>query len=297
VLGLFYVAVQSGRLRPWLAYCIAGTLAALTEPAFLPPLALTGLLILIWPAMEFRLRLRNAAILLAMTLLVLGPWTIRNRMVHGAWVPVKSSFWVNTWKANNDYASGSDRLPMSPEFREKLKSSLLETDDTAIRQGKEETARAYSILTPEQRARLFGHPELEREKVFREITVNWIRAHPGHYARLCFIRFGKTLWIDWDNPRSYRLIYIGSRSLLLLTAAIGLLLAIRRRWALLIPALFYGCTLALYTLTITAGRFAIPFEPLMLCFSALAVATVYQMLRGRSPDKETQTAPVRSATK
>jgi hypothetical protein len=282
VMGLFYVGVRSGRAGPWVAFSVLGAFAALTEPAFLPPLACTGVLVLLWPTLSGRQRLRNAAILLGITILILGPWSIRNRMVHGIWVPVKSSFWVNTWKANNDYASGSDRLPMTPALRERVESTLTATDDTAIREEKLDGPHAYVILTPQQRARLHDQPEVQRERVFKEITVNWIRSHPRQYLRLCAVRLGKTIWIDWDNPKSYKLVYLVSRAALLLTAAIGLVLALRRRWSLLVPALFYFATLALYTLTITAARFAIPFEPLMLCFSALAIVAGWRTIAGRS---------------
>lgn len=273
-MGLFYHAVRTQKLGPWIAFSIIGVLGALTEPAFLPPMACMGLLILLWPGLPGRLRIRNAAILLGITILMLGPWTLRNRRVHGAWVPVKSSFWVNTWKANNDFASGSDRLPLSADLRNKLEAGMMSADDSETREGLFEGVHAYKALTPAQKARLMGRPEIEREKVFKEITVNWIRSNPGKYARLCWIRFRKTLWVDWDNPKSYKFVYVVCRAAILVGAAIGLLLALKKRWSLLVPAVFYLSTLALYTLTITAARFAIPFEPVMLCLAALVLVSI-----------------------
>jgi len=61
---------------------------------------------------------------------------------------------------------------------------------------------------------------------------------------------------------------------------VGLLLAIKKRWSLFIPAVFYLLTLVLYTLTITAARFAIPFEPVMLCLTALVLVSLTNALRG-----------------
>ena len=219
------------------------------------------------------MRLRNAAVLLAAAIMVMGPWALRNRVVIGAWVPVKGTFWVNAWKGNNPHATGSDRIELTPAQEKMLREQM----NLAGRFG-------HARLRPGTSIR-HAHPtssadvarqmtEQEREVIFKEFTMSWIRANPGDFTRLCGVRLAKTSWIDWDNPKSYNRVYVISRAALLLTAAIGLVLALRRRWSLGFPALIYLSTLLLYTLTITAARFAIPFEPLMLSFSALA---------GRSP--------------
>jgi hypothetical protein len=280
IMALFYISIRTGKLAPWIGFSLIGTLAALTEPAFLPAMALTGLIILFCKQLPWAVRVRNAAVLLGAALLVLGPWTLRNHKVHGAWVPVKSSFWVNTWKGNNDYASGTDRIALTPAQQEKLRGQLLSPTDEEVRDKKADGVHAYAILTDEQRKRLAGKSELEREAVFKEITTAWISAHRAQYASLCWQRLRKTIWIDWDNPKSYSVVYIAGRAILLSTAAIGLLLALRRHWSLGFPALVYCSTLLLYTLTITAARFAIPFEPVMLCLSALTIVTAWQLVTG-----------------
>ena len=101
VIWLFYRAVDTYKLGPWIAYGLIGCLGALTEPVLLPFMALSGLLILCWPRLPMAIRLRNAAALFVCALLVLAPWALRNYRVHGAVVPVKSTFWVNVWKGNN----------------------------------------------------------------------------------------------------------------------------------------------------------------------------------------------------
>ncbi|MDB5302581.1 MAG: hypothetical protein JWM97_130 [Phycisphaerales bacterium] len=287
VMVLFYISIRTGKLAPWIAFSLIGTLAALTEPAFLPAIALMGVIILFCKQLPLGTRVRNAGVLLTAALVVLGPWTLRNRRVHGAWVPVKSSFWVNTWKGNNDYASGTDRIALTPDQQAKLSGRLLSATDEEVREKRADGVHAYDILSDDQRKRLTGKSELQREVVFKEITTSWMRAHPTRYAQLCWQRLRKTIWIDWDNPKSYSLVYIISRAVLLSTASIGLLLALRRRWSLGFPALVYCSTLLLYTLTITAARFAIPFEPVMLCLSALTVVTAWQKITGK-PDGATE---------
>ena len=52
-LGILYLwqrSLDTGHLAPWLGFCVLGCLAALTEPVLLPIMALSGLLILAWPA-------------------------------------------------------------------------------------------------------------------------------------------------------------------------------------------------------------------------------------------------------
>jgi len=78
------------------------------RPAFLPAVALSGLIILFCRNLSFGVRVRNALVLLAAAVVVMGPWALRNRFVIGAWVPVKGTFWVNAWKGNNPHATGSD---------------------------------------------------------------------------------------------------------------------------------------------------------------------------------------------
>ena len=71
-------------------------------------------------------------------------------------------------------------------------------------------------------------------------------------------------------------LYIVPHAALLILSAIGVVLAVRRRWSLLFPALVVGSCLLTYTLTVTAARFSIPFEPLQLCFAGVVVVEVYR---------------------
>jgi hypothetical protein len=279
---LFYASVRTGRVGSWVAFSLIGCVSALTEPVLLPPMALTGLLILLWPTLTPVARLRNAGILLACALIVIGPWTIRNRLVHGAWVPVKSTFWVNVWKGNNDYATGTDRLTITAAQLAKLRGTSLADADLVARDPAFDGVRQYDMLTPEQRQCLWGKPDAAREAVFKEWAVEWIRSHPSRYFQLCGLRLVKTVWLDWDNPKSRNVPYVVSRTILVALSVIGLVIALRRKWSLFYPAMVAALCLAVYTLTVTAARFSIPFEPLQFCLAALAVVSIAS--RGNTPD-------------
>jgi hypothetical protein len=261
----FQIAATSGKLAPWIAYSIIGCLAALTEPVLLPILALSGIFILAFRSLTMEQRLRNSAILLGAAMLIIVPWAVRNRTVHGQWIPIKSTFWVNVWKGNNPNATGTDRLEMNEQTLSKMQ--VRSATDVA------DIPHQYDALTPDQRARLNRQPEAEREKIFHEFAASWISANPGAYAKLCVKRLLMTLLFDRDNPKANK-VWIVSRILLLPLTIVGLFMARKQKWHLLFPLLVWGSALLTYALTVTANRFAIPFEPLQLALTALVIASL-----------------------
>lgn len=269
IIWLFYVSIDTQKILPWLGYSLIGCLGALTEPVLLPFMALSGLLILFWPKLTWSIRLRNAAILFLSALLVIGPWSYRNYKVHGKFVPVKNTVWVNIWKGANPYATGTDRLPMTDSMREQLKTMT----DAQKRNANFDNARQYDKLTEEQLRALNRKPEIEREQLFHDWAVAWIRENPNRWLQLCGLRLAKTLWIEWDNPKGEQF-YIVSRTILLGASALGFVFAFFHHWRILIPILVMGTGVLTYTFTITAARFAFPYEPWQLILASLAMVTL-----------------------
>jgi hypothetical protein len=267
---LFYKSIRTGRAGPWVGYSLIAVIATLTEPVLLPALMISGVLILACRSIPFRARLRNAAVLAFVCFAIIGPWAVRNFIVHGKIVPIKGTFWVNVWKGNNEYATGTDRLRMTPEQQKYLEKHNLSLSDDEFMDGPHQ----YDMLDPSQRARLENQPEEVREVVFKEFAVGWITQHPGRYAELCGIRLVKTITTDWDHPKSRSIINIASRSLLLLLTAGGVFVAWKQRWAFLFPLIVISTALLTYTLTITAARFAIPFEPFQLALGGALIASL-----------------------
>jgi len=268
----FQRGVATGKLAPWIGYSVIGCIAALTEPVLLPILTLSGLFILFWKSLSFEQRLRNAAVLLGAAMLIIFPWSVRNRTVHGQWIPIKSTFWVNVWKGNNAHATGTDRVEMTDQTRAEM-HVLSVTDSPDI-------PHQYDDLTTDQRALLNRQPEAEREKIFRQFTTTWIKANPAGYLKLCVKRLLMTLLFDSNNPKANK-IWIASRILLLPLTIVGLVIARKRRWHLVFPLLVWGSALLTYTLTVTANRFAIPFEPLQLALTALVVSLLFPTIESR----------------
>jgi len=276
---LYYQSVRTGRMASWVGYSFLACVVALTEPVFLPALLLSGGLMFVSRNLEFTTKLRNLAILAFAIVAVLGPWATRNYIVHGGkLIPVKGSFGVNLWKGNNDYATGSDRLALTEAEKKRVSktASSGETDDI------QDTAHMREMLDPSQISELANHPEAMRDAIFTRYATDWIRTHPARYLKLCGIRLVKTLTYDWDNPRAYLSpTYKIVRLFLLLITIPALVFALMHRWSLLLPALLAITALASYTLTVTAARFAFPFEPIQL---ALAGGLIAMMLP--DPDRK-----------
>jgi MFS family permease len=271
MITLYYRGVRTGSMGSWMGYSFLAAMVTLIEPVFLPGMLLSGAMMFVTRKLSWSERWRNLGILAFAIIAIIGPWTLRNAIVHSSEVdgkfelriiPIKGSFWVNMWKGNNDYATGTDRLKLTPaeERLAKKKYALGELDDF-------DTHHLYDMLDPSQRALLENKPEAMREEVFKDIALTWIKAHPKRYLELCGIRLVKTLTIDWDNPRSVIQIYLFSRIGILLLTLAGLYTALKFRWSLAYPALMASTALLSYTLTVTAARFAFPFEPIQLALA------------------------------
>jgi len=289
MITLYYRGVRTGNVGSWAGYSFLAAFVTLIEPVFLPGLLLSGGLMFVSRKLSWHERWRNLALLAFAMIAIIGPWTLRNAIVHSSEVdgktvyrliPIKGSFWVNMWKGNNDYATGTDRLKLWPaeERLAKKKLALGELDEF-------DTHHLYDMLDPSQRAKLENQPEAIREDVFKEIATTWIKEHPRRYMELCGIRLAKTLTIDWDNPRSVIRLYLFSRIAILLLTLGGLYTALKYRWSLAYPALLAATALLSYTLTVTAARFAFPFEPIQL---ALAGGFLAMLLP--DPDRSRNTA-------
>jgi len=272
ILYFFANATRTGNVGPWIGYSIVGTLAALTEPVLLPILALSGLLIFIWPGnLNMMRRVRNASILFAAAVLIIFPWTMRNRIVHGQWIPIKSTFWVNVWKGNNPCATGTDRVALTPERMKQLGMSGLDLNTDRFTNPQIDSQHQYDTLSGEQRDELRGKSEAQREEVFKQYAKTWIAENPSGYFKLSIKRLWMTLWADLDNPKARNPIYIACRTILLPATVFGLIIAVRKRLKIVFQLMVWGSCLLTYTLTVTANRFSLPFEPLQFVLLACVI--------------------------
>jgi 4-amino-4-deoxy-L-arabinose transferase-like glycosyltransferase len=287
----FIRGLSKNQSSSWWLFSFTTAVGILTEPVFLLIGFSAGIAALTWHQHSIRNRLKNGAILLGVTVAIVGPWAYRNYTVHGKLIPVKSSFWVNVWKGNNDFATGSDRLAMDDQRREKLRnSSVLDAERLARDPEFDKGSHQYSKLTPDQLSRIMGKSEIEREEVFKEWTVEWIKQNPVRFFQLCGIRLVKTILVDWDNPKALWIAF-AFRVVLLAIAIPGLVIAIRSGWYIGFPITSILVCLLLFSLTITASRFSIPLEPFAFAIGGLSLNEGLRKLDSFSVDNDENSGP------
>jgi hypothetical protein len=273
---LLAASLRSGHLLVWLGFSATCALLALIEPVLLM-IPVIGLAILLATGSGRGVHPLHALVVLCLTLFVfVGPWVLRNRIVHGQWVGIRTTTWESIWAGNHPGASGSDRVRIIPE------SGVARSDDQVLESG-HDFATQRSQVPESLRMQVTAQPEAERGRIFREAAVRWIGEHPAEYARLCVVRLAKLLWLDWDDPRAAHPAYRAYRTLLLLGMVVGILSV--RRFPESAPgaAILLGILLV-WSLTLAGSRQTTLIEPLQAVFLSLALAQLPGLRATTTPE-------------
>lgn len=252
-------------------------LAALTRPVMLPAAGVFFVYAMLctrdgWRSLATwrRAVTGTAAVVLGMALVV-APWTVRNYVALGAFVPVSTNGGVNLWQGNNPDANGAFFWPTDP-----ARNPLSGVRD-----------------------------EVERDRLGRRLALQWIRENPLEFARLGLTKWRHLLTDVRTAPNFairkasrpvpsvvrrhvYPVLQWALNILLALTVA-GLLTWLGRGWKhpagelarTSIPALFLLYMLALHFVFPAWDRFRFPFTPFMLALAGLALAAPIEALRSR----------------
>ena len=164
---------KSSRVRDWILFGAFGGVAALTEPVVLAVVPLLGL----WTVYR-RYRQRQswqapmAAAALA-AIAVMAPWFIRNYELFHRFIPVRSGFGLELYMGNNGYSTRWVNSALHPNH-----------SDAELQEYERVGEMAY-----------MDH-KLAQAK-------NYIRSHPGWYARMTVRRI-VYLWTGyWSFAREY----------------------------------------------------------------------------------------------
>ncbi len=248
-------ARETRRATGWTALAGAiGGLGALTHAGHLLfPLALAAAFAFLWrrarqmETPDGRAILAGGVlVLLAAHVLVVAPWTVRNRVVLGAWVPVTTKLGTDLYEASFPGATGG---PVA--WREH--------------------PAAREILD-----RVRGVSEVEADRLLRAEAWRSIRGAPLRFARLAAVKLYR-VWTPVPNHEAFRDPLVLAVSLLacgsvLLLAFLGLL-RLRRGsvLAVLLLALPLYVTL-LHVVFIGSIRYRLPVEPVLVLLAAYRVA-------------------------
>jgi hypothetical protein len=291
---LAYRAAASARARDVvLAACVLGLLV-LTDPI----LGLTAPGMLWFLALERRDRgalFSRGTLLMASACLVVAPWIVRNALVHGEFVFVKSTLGYAFWQGNCRLSEGTDKV-----VRESVDEVLrrhqpgLEGLNRALWAARHEAGYIDDIaLTPDDKRKLARLSEPERSRVLFRRALTDLRAEPGRYPRLCAKRLAAFILFDDTNPKTRNLVYRGAHLALTLAALAGLCLMPRSVRRSLRPTFLVAALIALFhSMTIVSARFHIPLEPLLALWSGCGMSP-RQVLDERGVRAECVTQPRR----
>jgi len=227
---------SNAKRMPWLALAFG----ALGAVSVLVKEATATLLLAVAVALLLQERLRVAAwrrIILPMAaggLLVMLPWVVRNYVVQGEFIPIRTGHGLTMWLANHHGATGTDK-----DYDGRY---ILQTMDRAY------LARVDSLLPAD---------EQDRDRVYRREVAHFIRERPGEYLSLCVKRLTYFLWFDPTHPIARSKVYRFGYILLLAFAVPGFVLAYRRRVLDPIVPLVYLGYLAFYVPVIVLPRYRI----------------------------------------
>ncbi|MEO8197287.1 MAG: glycosyltransferase family 39 protein [Thermoanaerobaculia bacterium] len=235
--------------------------AALVRPPSL--VALVAWMVFVWidsAGAPVRARaLRAAAVGLGLVLVVL-PWTARNRERFGEWLLINDAAGYNFWRST---LPELDRLLATSDPQEFERSAVYLEGELTERVAREATRAA---ATPGARERWYWHRGFEQ-----------IGTHPGRWARL-LLRDAVDFWRPWLDPvaRGWRMAIASGLLLvpLFLLAARGLLrLRLEdRSLAILVIVLFVVITVA-HSPFQAIVRYRLPLaEPLLMVLAARGIA-------------------------
>jgi hypothetical protein len=221
-------------------------------------------------------RLQKAMLLVGIVGMFWSPWLARNLAVQGQFV-FTTDVWRDVWAGANSNATGSDRLPLTPERKVDWRRAALS-----------EPADAESVGTPRTQLDLLGSrqrdalrfpatqptlaPEAMREAQFRDWAKDYLRTNVAAWLRQADDRAGKLFLLDWDHPLSHAPGLWAGRVALAMLCVIGLCVAVWRRLpvggtvAVVLGLMIY------HTLTVANVKSTLIVEPIQGCLAIAALA-------------------------
>jgi hypothetical protein len=230
-------AEQGTRFSLWANFGLAWGLLALSNPALVIFLPVSGIWLLLGETQDWASRLKGALVAAAFCLLCIGPWVGRNWIAFHQFVPMRGNFGAELYLGNGPGASG---LLMEYNHPEQAEDQL----------------------------RLYGQMgELPYAKYRGGLAKAFIRRDPGLFVRNSLKRV-YFFWAGVPHPSNDAwYVEVGRNfnfDVISVAGLLGLGLALYRRapaaglfaWAfLLLPLLYYFVTVH--------ARFRHPLEPLM----------------------------------
>jgi hypothetical protein len=222
-----------------------------------------------------------AGIALLTCVATVSPWVIRNYVVHGELVPVKSTFGYAFWQGNHPRSFGSDKIPPAEAAGGPPPTTTLNELERSLWHTRLQQTRYIDdvVLSRDRVTELGRLSEPDRSRQLLAESLAYIRVHPEHYARLCVQRLRFFLLFDETNPKSRVWVYRVSHLALLVVSLAGLWVSRLRAERLWPTYLVFGSITAFHTLTIVSARFHIPLEPIQIIWGSFALAWALDVIQ------------------
>jgi len=226
----------------------------------------------------------HLALMAGIAAAIITPWTVRNWIVHGRPVFIKSTFGYAFWQGNNPVSWGTDKIPKpSSERLRQDHDGTLAGMDRALWNARHETLCIDDVLLKPGGYREFaGLSEPERSALLGRRAWQFVRDNPGRYGRLCLRRLQYFLLFDETNPKATHRIYRISTVAWLVLSLMGLSMSLGR-WRELWPSwAIFAAVMLFHTLVIVSARFRVPVEPITFVWAGIAVAPLaVRLMPGR----------------
>jgi hypothetical protein len=225
------------------------------------------------------------ALMAGVAILTITPWTVRNWLVHGEPVFIKSTFGYAFWQGNSPGSWGTDKVPKAAAEAARLNNDgTLRGVERALWEARYVTVYIDDLaLRPSGYRDFVGLSEPQRSRLLFGRAWQFIHANPATYVYLCLKRLQYFLLFDETNPKAANRLYRITTVVWLVLALVGLLVS-WPRWRRLWPTYaVFLVVLLFHTLVIVSARFRIPVEPLSLIWAAAAIAPLLARLFGRQP--------------
>ena len=265
------------------AALVTGSLLALGD--LTDPILALGVAGVIWAIVQGR-RVASPTFWIADTTRLLGrvtlaavvgitPWTIRNWLVHGELVPIKSTFGYAFWQGNCAQSEGTDKVlrPMVERMLQSGAGGGLSEFNRSLWRARHVAGYLDDVaLSREDLETLPSMSEPQRSRVLFRRAIRELNAEPGRYLDLCLRRWRYFWLFDETNPKTRVATYRVCHLSLSLAAIVGLAVAHHEVRRSLLPTLAVALAVALFhTLTIVSARFHIPIEPLLALWAAAGI--------------------------
>lgn len=188
----------------------------------------------------------SLAIIILTAVVTVLPWTIRNYLVFGRVIPIKSNFGNELWIGNNAEATGSDVTSGGKD----MLSTLPKTDMNYIA----------------------DKNEVERSQFLLKKALLFVRSNPAEALKLSLRKSYFFWWEIGGENDSYDQLRKWTYGIPLALAILGVIL-LKRKWqmASLLFFFFLSFPTVFYITHVSNYRYRFPIEPFLLIFGAHAV--------------------------